>query len=110
MNKKTARILINNFGVSEEHIKQALILGLHETNDERMKEMLKVGYVEISNWQENVGNEDQGLDFSKIDFNDNPRKTIEQFTKQTDIRKKWSPLVEAERKSLEKDLRNLGLW
>ena len=94
----------------KEHIKQALIIGLHETNNEKMKEILKVGYIELSNWQENVGNEDQGLDFSKIDFNDDPRKTIDQFNKQNDISTKWSPLVEAERESLEKELRNLGLW
>ena len=49
-------------------------------------------------------------DFSKIDFNDAPRKTIEQFIKQSDISQKWSPLVEAEKKSLEKELRDLELW
>ena len=94
----------------KEQIKQALIIGLHENNNEMMKEMLKVGYIALSNWQENVGNEHQGLDFSKIDFNDTPRKTIEQFNKQSDISQKWSPLVEAEKNSLEKELRNLGLW
>ncbi len=94
----------------KEQIKQALIIGLHETNNEKMKEILKVGYIELSIWQENVGNEDQGLDFSKIDFNDAPRKTIEQFIKQSDISQKWSPLVEAEKKSLEKELRDLELW
>ena len=93
----------------KEHIKQALIIGLHETNNEKMKEILKVGYIELANWQENVGDKDQGLDFSKMDSND-PKQTIEQFKKQNDIREKWAPLVEAERVSLEKELRNLGLW
>ena len=94
----------------KEQIKQALIIGMHSTDDEKMREMMKFGFVELANWQKGVGDKDQGLDISKIDLNDDPGKAIEQFRKQSDDYKKWSSIVEAERESSEKDLRDLGLW
>ena len=37
---------------TKERIKQALILGLKTNADPHMKEMLKVGYVQLADWQD----------------------------------------------------------
>jgi hypothetical protein len=94
----------------KEKIKEALITGINLTDNKNMKETLKIVFVELANWQQGVGDKDQGLDFSEIDLNGDPRKALELYKKQHDDLDKWTPLVEAERAASEKELRNLGLW
>ena len=66
----------------KEKIKAALIIGLKATTDQRMREMLKVGYIQLADWQEGVGETDQGLDLANMDLNDDPVKLAQQVSTQ----------------------------
>ena len=94
----------------KEKIKAALIIGLKATTDQQTKEMLKVGYIQLADWQEGVGETDQGLDLSKMDLNDDPVKLAQEVVAQGSGREKWQPAVQAEQEKLEQELVDLGLW
>jgi len=69
-------------------IKVALVLSAKLCNDPKMKEMLKVAYVGLANFQDGVGEMDVGLDMRKfpnlqnIDLND--RTQFESISKKMD--------------------------
>jgi len=94
----------------KEKIKAALIFGLKGTDDQQTKEMLKVGYIQLAEWQEGVGEIDVGLDLSNMDLNDDPVKLAEQVSAQGSGHEKWQPIVKAEQERLKQELVDLGLW
>jgi hypothetical protein len=94
----------------KERIKTALIIGLKATTDRRMREMLKVGYIQLADWQEGVGETDQGLDLSNINLNDDPAKLVQQVLAQGSSNEKWQSVVQAEQETLKQELVELGLW
>ncbi len=91
-------------------IKEALIIGLKTTNDQEVKEMLKVGYIQLADWQEGVGKTDQGLDLLKMDPNEDQVKLLQQILAEESRHQKWQPVVLAEQKELKQELVDLGLW
>jgi hypothetical protein len=94
----------------KEKIKVALIIGLKSTNDFHVKEMLKVGDVQLADWQEGVGETDLGLDLSNMNLNDDPVKLAEQVLEKVSGHEKWKPVVQAEQEKLKQELFDLGLW
>jgi hypothetical protein len=94
----------------KQKIKAALIISLKATTDQRMREMLKVGYIQLADWQEGVGETDQGLDLPNVDLNDDPVKLAQQVLAQGSGYEKWQPVVEAEQEKLKQELVDLGLW
>jgi len=94
----------------KERIKAALIFGLKATNDQQMKEILKVGYIQLADWQEGVGENDIGLDLSNEDLDDDPVKLAQKIVDQGSGHKKWQPIIKAEQEKLQKELVDLGLW
>ena len=94
----------------KDQIKEALIFGLGATNDPQIREFLKVGYLQLADWQDGVGDSDVGLDFTGLD----PKSDIEKFAQsvvsQGDALEKWQPIVAAELDTLKKDLIELGVW
>ena len=94
----------------KEKIKTALIFGLKGTDDQQTKEMLKIGYIQLAEWQEGVGEIDIGLDLSNMDLNDDPVKLAEQVSAQGSDHEKWQPIVKAEQERLKQELVDLGLW
>jgi hypothetical protein len=94
----------------KEKIKEALIIGLGLTSDSQMREMIKVAYIHLADWQEGVGDTDLGLDLSKIDLDDDPTKLAGSISKQRAGYEKWAPIVNAEQKALQQELEDTGLW
>ncbi len=94
----------------KEKIKAAIIIGLKATNGQQMKEMLKVAYIQLADWQEGVGGTDQGLDLSNMDLNDDPVKLAQQVLAQGSGHEKWQPVVQSEQEKLKQELVDLGLW
>ena len=91
-------------------IKTALIVGLKATTDQQTKEMLKVGYFQLADWQEGVGATEQGIDMSNMDLNDDPVKLAQQVLAQGADQEKWLPVVKAEQEKLKQELIDFGLW
>lgn len=101
---------VTKLSFPKEQIRQALIIGLRSNSDPKMKEMLKVAYIELANWQPGVGTEDQGLDTSKLnlagDVEGLARDVLEQMQRQDE----WSAIVLKEQSSSKSELERLGLW
>jgi hypothetical protein len=99
----------NKLPYPKEQIKAALIIAMRFAEDEKMKEAFKVGFLSLACWQEGVGDEDQGLDFSKIDLNGDPDEAIKKYTEQREGGEKWTKLFSNETDSLAKELQDLGV-
>lgn len=57
---------------SKQEIKDALVLGLKTTTNPQTRDLLKIGCIHLPDWQDGVGEEDQGLDPSKLDLHADP--------------------------------------
>ncbi len=100
---------VSKLAYPKEKIKEALIIGLRSTSDSQMKEMIKVGYIQLADWQEGVGDTDLGLDLLKMNGDDDPTKLAESILKQSAGYEKWAPIVHPERKALQQELEDMGL-
>lgn len=94
----------------KDQIRRALIIGLRANKDPKMKEMLKVAYLELANWQPGVGSENQGLDVSKLDIDSDVEALARAVVNQTQRQDEWSEVVLKEQASAKDELENLGLW
>ncbi len=94
----------------KKEIKEALIKVLKNTDDPQMKEHLKIGYISLSNWQEGVGEKDQGVDFSKIDRNQSAEDIARSMVsaEQALGGKDWSKVILDEQETLMQELESLG--
>lgn len=84
----------------KENIKAALIIGLKATDDSKMCEMLKSAFIQLADWQEGVGEFDQGPDLSKYYLNEDPKIMAKKFLEQTQGYEKWASIVAAEQEAL----------
>ena len=94
----------------KDRIKQALIVALSFSKDVRMREQLKVGYIMLADWQESVGDQTLGIDFTPLDLNSDVAEVFERIVSQGEAMQKWRPLIQAERETLKLELQKLGLW
>jgi len=86
-------------------IKTALIKALQNTVDNHQKEVLKIGYLSLANWQSDVGDSNQGIDISKVD----PMIDPTEFLALHESSKDWSQIVQNEEMELQAELKELGL-
>jgi hypothetical protein len=75
-----------------------------------MKEMLKVGYLQLAAWQDGVGDTQLGLDFQSIDQTADPEELATIVLENDAVMKKWQTLINAETERLKNELVKLGLW
>ena len=75
-----------------------------------MKEMLKVVYLELANWQVGVGASDLGLNTSKLDLGGDVEALAQAVLNQTEGQEKWQQQVQAEQAASKSQLEGLGLW
>lgn len=59
---------ISKLPFPKEKIKQALLYAIKTSDDSELVSAMKTTYILLADWQEGVGNEDIGLDSSKIDM------------------------------------------
>lgn len=96
----------------KQTIKNALMLSMKLCDDSKIKEMLKVAYISLADFQNGIGETDVGLDIRKfpnpqdIDFND--RTQIKSVAKEMDsmmaFYEKFKKIVEEERRLLQEDV------
>lgn len=101
---------VDKLPYTKKQIKDALIAALRSTDDPQMKEHLKVGYIQLADWQEGVGNSNQGLDLSNIDLNQDTESLAQQVLEQSAGTKDWAVVVQKERAALKQELQKLNLW
>ena len=93
---------------SKERIKEAIALVLPEIDDAQLREYLKVGYMNLADWQEGVGDEQIGLDLTNMDTNADPLEMAKQVSSQGDAMEKWTPMMQTEREALKAEIEKLG--
>ena len=95
---------------TKDTIKKAIIAGLKNTDNDQMKENLKIGYISLSNWQEGVGEKVQGIDISKIDRNQSTEDIARamESAEQAFDGKDWSKVILDEQETLMQELKSLG--
>jgi len=94
----------------KSEIREALIVILQATSDRYMREQLKIAYISLAGWQEGVGCSNIGLDLVNMELSQDPKALVEQVLARGKDYEKWAPIVEAERKRLQSELEELGLW
>ena len=95
---------VNKLPYTKQQIKSAIIEALRSTDDSQMKEALKVGYIQLSDWQEGVGEADQGVDLTQ-DIESLAKAVLEESF---DL--DWMPIMHKEQEALIQELKELGLW
>lgn len=95
---------------TKQQIKDAIVAALRINNDPQMKEHLKVGYIQLSDWQEGVGDSNQGLDVSSLDMSQDTEALAKAVLEQSEGSEKWNALVQKEQETLKQELQALGLW
>lgn len=93
-----------------QQIKDAIIAALRSTDDPQIKEHLKVGYIQLSDWQEGVGGTNQGLDVSAVDMNQDAESLAKAVFEQSSSFENWAAMAQKEQEELKQELQALGLW
>lgn len=75
-----------------------------------MKEYLKIGYIQLADWQEGVGESNQGLDISNLDFSQDAETLAQAVVEQTAGSTGWTSVVQKEQETLKQELQELNLW
>lgn len=101
---------INKLPYTKKQIKEAIITALRSTGDSQMKEHLKVAYIQLSDWQEGVGETNQGLDVSALDMNQDAESLAKAVLEQSTGSDIWTAKAQKEQETLKQELQELGLW
>jgi hypothetical protein len=94
----------------KQQIKEAIVAALRSTDDPQIREHLKIGYIQLSDWQEGVGETNQGLDVSALDMNQDAESLAKAVFEQSSGSEKWTAMVQKEQEELKRELKTLGLW
>lgn len=100
----------NKLPYPKQQIKDAIVAALRCADDPQMKEHLKVGYIQLSDWQEGVGESNQGLDVSTLDMSQDTESLAKAVLEQSSGSKKWTAIAQKEQEALQQELQALGLW
>lgn len=90
-------------------IKDALIAALRSSPDQQFREHLKIGYLQLSSWQDNVGDDDAGADFLSLDLTQDAKALAAQIVAGADHGEKWTNAARQETEELKHELQQLGL-
>jgi hypothetical protein len=91
---------VNQLPYPKERIKAALALCASTVDAPEITEDLKHGYLMLSAWQEGVGGQTLGLDFTALNLDEDPMLIAERIQCLSDDIQRWEPLVKAELVSL----------
>lgn len=102
---------VSRLPYSKTKIKEAILLALSATDDLAQKESLKMGYVQLADFQDGVGSVDVGLDVSKFDLeNTSTEELAKQVLEQSEGADGWQALVKKEQELLKSELQAAGHW
>ena len=85
-------------------IRQAMLMAMALTDDEDMRNNLRGAYLWLANWQENVGEADQGIDGRELSAVQDLRASARLAIEQAQLAKKWEPIVQKDLENLQREL------
>ncbi len=94
----------------KQQIKDAIVSALRNTDDHQSKEHLKVGYIQLSDWQDGVGESNQGIDVTSLNMSQDTQSLAKAALEQSSGYKKWVAIAQKEQEQLKQELQELGLW
>ncbi|WP_038247538.1 NfeD family protein [Ghiorsea bivora] len=100
----------NKLPYPKNKIKKAIIAGLRSTEDPQIKEHLKISYIQLADWQKDVGELDQGFNLTNIDINQDTESLAKAVLKQPSSSRNWATITQKEQEILKQELQDLGLW
>lgn len=100
----------NKLPHTKQQIKVAIVAALRSTGDAQIREHLKVAYIQLSNWQEGVGETNRGLDASALDLNQDAESLAKAVLEQSSGSANWPGKAQKEQEALKQELQELGLW
>jgi len=98
---------------TKSEIKKAIIIALSVAEDPQLKEHLKISYINLSDWQKGVGEEDilYDIDVTGFDLNASAEDLAQKVTDQEKgMVKEWKAVVNEDRLLLQEELVKMGLW
>lgn len=95
---------------SKSKIKKALIQALYAVEGPELARSLKDGYVRLSDWQEDVGEQTIGIDLAEFGTISDLDEQASVYLEQEHQIEKWQHEVSSEVESLKDDLKKLDLW
>ncbi len=99
---------VNKLPHPKENIKQALMMALSVNAEKQTMDALKIGYMQLANWQEGIGEVDFAI--GAIDSDEGVNEKIKRITSNYEEVDEWCELIEEERVMLKSDLVSIGAW
>lgn len=99
---------VNKLPHPKDSIKQALMVILRTNGKQQVMDALKIGYLQLANWQEGVGETDLAL--GMVDNAINGVDSVRGATIHPDEVDRWNDVLEEERIMLKDDLVSIGVW
>ena len=94
---------------SKSRIKRAILIALSTINDLAQKEPLKIGYIQLADFQEGIGSTDIGLNLPGIDLeNASAEELAKEVLSQIEGSEDWQPLVLKKQEVLHLELQAAG--
>jgi hypothetical protein len=94
----------------KEAIKEAFSICIAGTSDPVLIEHLRHGYLLLSAWQENVGDQVLGLDYHGLDLSGDPMEIAEVIQRESEQMEPWNMLIEVEQATLTSELKTMGAY
>lgn len=69
-----------------------------------------MGYIQLSDWQEGVGESNQGLDVSALDTSQDTESLAKAVLEQSSGSEKWTAIAQKEQEALKQELQALDFW
>ena len=91
---------VNQLPYSKEYIKAAIGVCANKIRVPEVIEELKNGYLMLSAWQYDVGQQTLGLDFTQLNLDEDPILVAEIIQQQDDRMRGWKPMIEADQAAL----------
>ncbi len=95
---------------SKQKIKDALIAALQAEEDQQIRASLVIGYISLADWQEGVGDIDQGFDTRPLSGTQDAWAIVSQVAGIEPKGMAWIDVAQREREVLKQELEALGLW
>ena len=99
---------VNKLPHPKENIKQALMMALSVNAEKQTMDALKIGYMQLANWQEGIGEVDFAI--GAVDGDEGVKEKIKRITSNYEEVDEWCELIEEERVMLKSDLVSIGAW
>lgn len=93
----------------KQQLKSALLMCIGHSDEERLEEHLKAGYLMLSAFQSGVGEQDIGTDFASLDLEQDPLEIATHIEMEEELACSWRHRVQDELEQLKDDLMALEL-